>query len=669
MTTTTSPATSPEPPAPDEVLAALHEQGPAALAELLGDVGYLLVAVATAPKKMFEVEKRPRQDYKNLLDMIHGAVSALNGLEARAVVALAEATVRDRVERARNEVAHEDDFLPPLEQLIRQADAATAADLSLATRRSPSVARSSLASARRLVGSMPRTLSALSTGKITAQVAYATSSSASVLDPLQRRQVDELLHEKLPEMNGAGVKKWRAAVQKAAAQVDAEGAARRHLKAREDRHVSLTPGEHGMATLSAHLTAVDAKAIHKRLSLEAERRRAEGEREGHGALMADALVSTLLGREDEMEPVMLDVGVIVTDRALIDPGEGDLAELEGYGPVPVEAVRQELRDALTEPAIGEKDRYGPDGPQVRAVLRRLYTHPTSGELVAVESRAREFPPALKRFLLWRDTRCRTPYCDAPVRQFDHIDPHSRGGTTSLDNGQGLCAGCNQRKEDAFARVERVGGPVEDGHLVEWTGHGGTAVVVGPARLEDSGAASGITVVRDEAVPTEALADVASDMDALAATAPTAEDDRIAADAFGDARTDDAEHVDDGSAEPSSPDAATGGSPDVAACTSAGHDTGITVRIPADAAPADSRDRERPGPPPMQAMAEASSMIRRSLRSGSGACGARRFRPLRAAATRWWLPAAGPRPRCQRPADRSRSAPHLPAVPRDRLRSS
>ena len=41
-----------------------------------------------------------------------------------------------------------------------------------------------------------------------------------------------------------------------------------------ERHVTLTPGQNGMATLSARLSAIEARRIARALSLEAERRRA-----------------------------------------------------------------------------------------------------------------------------------------------------------------------------------------------------------------------------------------------------------------------------------------------------------------------------------------------------------------------------------------------------------
>jgi hypothetical protein len=80
------------------------------------------------------------------------------------------------------------------------------------------------------------------------------------------------------------------------------------------------------------------------------------------------------------------------------------------------------------------------------LIRRLYTAPGTGELVAMDSRARLFPAGLKRFLQVRDDTCRTPYCDAPIRHHDHILGWAEGGTTTAENGQGLCEACNHTKE-------------------------------------------------------------------------------------------------------------------------------------------------------------------------------------------------------------------------------
>ncbi|MEG7364415.1 HNH endonuclease signature motif containing protein, partial [Pseudomonas citronellolis] len=66
--------------------------------------------------------------------------------------------------------------------------------------------------------------------------------------------------------------------------------------------------------------------------------------------------------------------------------------------------------------------------------------------VAMESRARAFPRELIEFINLRDQTCRTPYCDAPIRHRDHIQPVKHGGPTTAHNGEGLCERCNYIKE-------------------------------------------------------------------------------------------------------------------------------------------------------------------------------------------------------------------------------
>ena len=82
----------------------------------------------------------------------------------------------------------------------------------------------------------------------------------------------------------------------------------------------------------------------------------------------------------------------------------------------------------------------------RATLRRLYRHPATGALVAMESRSRCFPRGLSGFIGLRDQTCRTPYCDAPIRHRDHARPHNCDGPTNAENGLGECERCNYAKE-------------------------------------------------------------------------------------------------------------------------------------------------------------------------------------------------------------------------------
>lgn len=459
----------------------LRARGPRALAEMLGDSIYLLVNLAQDPQQLFDADEHDSRDYVELLGRIHEGSSVLDALEAHTAVALADSTRREEHEAAREEAAHEADATDSQTRTDELAEQRAGKDISLITRRSPSEADRSLGACRRLVESMPNMFSALAGGKITAEVARKAAAKARALDPAESRLLDRVLGERLPDLDGAGTRRWGQEITAALQSLDPDGATSRHQRARRERHVTLRPGDHGMATLSARLPAIDAAQAHKRLSLEGERLRAEGDRRGHQAIMADVLVDTILGGDDGMDPATFDIGLIITDRALFSPEEGEIAHVEGYGAVPAEAVREQLRGAVRAPESPEQDRYGRDGPTVRAVLRRLYTHPRSGELVAVESRADAFPPALARFLRWRDLSCRGPFCNAAIRQSDHIVPRAANGPTSIDNGQGLCAHDNT-KEEHFRSVRRPDQAEGDQQDVEWTSRNGVTRTTSPPPL-------------------------------------------------------------------------------------------------------------------------------------------------------------------------------------------
>jgi hypothetical protein len=85
----------------------------------------------------------------------------------------------------------------------------------------------------------------------------------------------------------------------------------------------------------------------------------------------------------------------------------------GYGPIPAAIACR-----LAADAAGDE--------RSKDTLRRLYRHPASGAMVAMESRARLFPEGLARYIAIRDDTCRTPYCDAPIRHTDHATAHGAG---------------------------------------------------------------------------------------------------------------------------------------------------------------------------------------------------------------------------------------------------
>ncbi|WP_422117291.1 HNH endonuclease signature motif containing protein [Brachybacterium sp. UNK5269] len=377
-----------------------------------------------------------------LLAGLQGVSAALAAVQARALVHL-EAAVKEDCRRR--------------DETPRQALRIARTEASRALQRSRSSAGQTMSSCRRLVGSMPGMLAALAEGRVTAEAAHRVGRTVGPASPALRREVDEVLTAHLPYLAQCGTDEWGAETEKVLHGLDPHGAARRHRVARRERSVTVRRAEHGMSVVTARLSALDGARIRKGLSVAAERARAQGDRRGHQQIMADLFADALIGRGDGIDPSTLEVGVIITDRSLLVAGHADAATVEGLGPVPYEHIREEMRRALA--AEGDDD--------LAVTLRRLYIDPDDGQLVGVESRARAFPPALSRFLRLSHQTCRAPYCDAAIRQNDHIVPWSQGGATSLLNGNGLCSADNQKEESGESARVIVD---EDGvrRTVEWT---------------------------------------------------------------------------------------------------------------------------------------------------------------------------------------------------------
>jgi hypothetical protein len=173
-------------------------------------------------------------------------------------------------------------------------------------------------------------------------------------------------------------------------------------------------------------------------------------------IMADTAYERITGRPaDAAEPVA--VNVVVSDETLVG-GDDNAAHVDGYGPIPAAVARR-----IVEAAVRD--------PRSSATLRRLYRHPRSGGLLAMESRSRRFPKGLAKFIALRDQTCRTPYCDAPIRHRDHAVPRSRGGPTNAVNGLGECERCNYEKESPGWDVSTADeNGVHTAYFVTPTGH-------------------------------------------------------------------------------------------------------------------------------------------------------------------------------------------------------
>jgi hypothetical protein len=327
---------------------------------------------------------------------------------------------------------------PPVSGRARRASRSTgdamgvAGQVALARQEPPSRGSRHLGVALALVRQMPHTLAALESGRLSEWRATLVVRETAMLTAEQRTAVDDELAEALGDGIGMlGDRELVRRVQAISYRLDAESVLARSRAAESRRHVSIRPAPDTMAYVTALLPVAQGVAVHTALTAAAATARAAGDERSKGQLMADTFADRVTGRSVADGP-SVEVQVVMTDRALLD-GDDTPAGVPGYGAVPAGWARDLVR------TVGEDA-----GASVW--VRRLFTHPADGTLVAMDSRRRGFDGALRGFLLARDVTCRTPWCDAPIRHVDHVTRHAEGGATTASNAQGLCVRCNLRKE-------------------------------------------------------------------------------------------------------------------------------------------------------------------------------------------------------------------------------
>ncbi|MCU1519670.1 MAG: endonuclease, partial [Arthrobacter sp.] len=276
--------------------------------------------------------------------------------------------------------------------------AGVAAQIALARRESPAKGGRLLGLAKALVAEMPHTLAALETGQLSEWRATLLVRETAGLTAADRIAVDEELAPDAGKFSGAGDRALVAAARSAAYRRDPRSVTQRAAHAEAERHVSLRPAPDTMTYLTALLPVAEGVAAYAALSRHADTARAAGDTRTRGQLMADTLVERTTGRAGGISGI--EIQLVMTDRALFQ-GDSEPARLPGYGIVPAGWARQLIKGGGTG-----KD---PGNRQVQNWLRRLYTAPGTGDLVGMDSRARLFPPGLRRFLQARDDTCRTPY--------------------------------------------------------------------------------------------------------------------------------------------------------------------------------------------------------------------------------------------------------------------
>jgi hypothetical protein len=223
--------------------------------------------------------------------------------------------------------------------------------------------------------------------------------------------------------------------------LDAAGVVRRAARAESERRVTLRPAPDTMTILTGLLPVRQGVAVLASLTRHADTLRSGGDARSRGQIMADTLVERVTGQATA-DAVPVEVQVVMSEETLLRGG-GEPARVQGGGPVPAGVARSWVRDSTVE-----------------VWLRRLYTAPGTGALVAMDSRRRTFTGLLRRFLVLRDEVCRTPWCGAPIRHVDHPARAAQGGPTTGANAQGLCEACNYAKEGPGWHARASGDLVE-----------------------------------------------------------------------------------------------------------------------------------------------------------------------------------------------------------------
>lgn len=251
--------------------------------------------------------------------------------------------------------------------------------------------------------------------------------------------------------------------------VRAQTLAARHDDAVRRRRVHVEAGEDGMAWLMAYLPAVEAHAIHARVTAMAKAIVAgDGESRTLDQVRADVLGDLLIEGDTTSVPDAargIRASVVVTVPALSllsdEPADGaEPASVEGVGPIP-HATARELCG-------------GSDG------WMRVLTHPETGVVLSVGRDRYRPPPELRRLVRWRADRCMAPGCGMPASrcEIDHNIAWDHGGHTALWNLCPLCKGHHRVKHHGGWTVKQIDG---SGGALEWTSPTGRRYVVQPER--------------------------------------------------------------------------------------------------------------------------------------------------------------------------------------------
>ncbi len=281
---------------------------------------------------------------------------------------------------------------------------------------------------------LPATRQALADARITPRQARVIVDELARVDEAERPDLERRALEAADQSATA----FARTIRRLRETRDADRAAERHRKARDDRHVSCEPGSDGMAWITAHLPAAEVLAIDSRLDDLARGLLRHGDDRTLPQLRADAFTDVLLDRDSRAFRRFGDARptVVVTVPIGVLTGATEAgAELVGHGPIDAQTARELAAEA--------------------PVLRRMFTDPRDDTILALGRTKYRVSDELRLFLAVRDQRCRFPNCPrrAQASDVDHSHAWEHGGRTDPDNLAHLCRGHHRLKHDSRWRLE------------------------------------------------------------------------------------------------------------------------------------------------------------------------------------------------------------------------
>jgi hypothetical protein len=309
-------------------------------------------------------------------------------------------------------------------------------DVATALRLSPTTAQNRIDVARVLVGHLPNTISALSTGEIS--VAHATviarETATAIRNGLSQESVFRVEQTALAHAEfhtpGQVASKVKTTIAKLAPEEFEEIADR----ARDARRVSCYPEADGMATVIAILPAEDAQTVMKSIEAFIVKRNNQDADQSAGlsdwsllsadmkradaltAITSQALASMADDVHRHRRPITISVAIDLPTLLGLAENPGQLA---GYGAIPASVARRLAADGHWQ---------------------RFVSDPTTGNLLDFGREKYTPPQELVDYLLARDRVCRFPGCrrTGQSSDIDHAQSWETGGETNPANLGLLC---------------------------------------------------------------------------------------------------------------------------------------------------------------------------------------------------------------------------------------